>query len=54
MNKIVRKNGFVYLVKGENNHLKYYNLGKDPDDPMWKEENEEISKPQKKKRKKSN
>lgn len=31
MQKIIRKNGFVYLVDGEKGFETYYNLGKDPD-----------------------
>lgn len=55
MDKIVRKNGYVYLVEGNNIGFEtYYNLGKDIDSPIWKEESEEITKSQKKKRKKSN
>ena len=40
MNKIVRMNGFVYLVQDwdKKGFETYHNLGKDPDDPMWKEE----------------
>jgi hypothetical protein len=42
MEKIVRMNGYVYLVHDwdKKGFETYYNLGKDPDDPMWKEENE--------------
>ncbi len=57
MEKIVRKNGYVYLEKWfdiEGKHTTTYNLGKDPDSEMWKEEIEEITKSKKNKRKKSN
>lgn len=57
MEKIVRKNGYVYLEKWfdiDGKHTTTYNLGKDPDSEMWKEEIEEITKPKKNKRKKSN
>ena len=49
MEKIIKKDGYVYLVKGENNHLTFYKMGKDPDDPRWKEE-EEVEKPKKRKK----
>ena len=41
MEKIEKRDGFVYLVKGDKGFETYYNLGKDPDDPRW-EEDEEI------------
>ena len=52
MEKIIKQNGYVYLekthdIEGKNKTL--YNLGKDPDSPMWKEGTKS-----KKKRKKSN
>lgn len=42
MEKIIKKNGYVYLVEGDRKGFEtYYNMGKDPDDPRW-EEDEEI------------
>ena len=41
MEKIVKQNGYVYLVKDHDEAGRFqtfYNLGKDPDDPMWKED----------------
>ena len=37
MEKIIKKDGYVYLVKGDKGFETYYNLGKDPDDPRWNE-----------------
>ena len=56
MEKIIKMNGFVFLVENfdKKGFETYYNLGKDIDSPIWQEESEEITKPQKKKRKKSN
>lgn len=55
MDKIIRKNGFVYLVEGNNIGFEtYYNLGKDIDSPIWKEEVEKMKSSKTKKRKKSN
>ena len=53
MGKIVRMNGYVYLVEGwdKKGFETYYNLGKDPDDPMWADELI-GTKPNKKKNKK--
>ena len=55
MEKIVRKNGYVYLVQDwdKKGFETYYNLGKDVDDPRWKEEVEEMlqEKPKKGKKK---
>ena len=48
MERIERKNGYVYLVTGET-HITRINLGKDPDDSMWAED----IKPKRKKKKKS-
>lgn len=45
MEYILKKDGYVYLVQENDTAGRfptYYNLGKDPDDPMWKEEVEEI------------
>lgn len=44
MQRIEKKNGFVYLVEGENGFEIYHNLGKDPD--LLEEE----QKPKKKKK----
>lgn len=48
MQYFLRKEGYVYLVEGDKGFEIFYNLGKDPDDPMWKDE----LKPKKKKTKK--
>ena len=56
MDKIIKKDGFVYLVQGDKKGFEtFYNMGKDIDDPRWKEEVEEMSqeKPKKRKEKKS-
>lgn len=55
MEKIIKKDGYVYLEKWhdiEGRHKTIYNLGKDPDSEIWKEKIEE--KPKTRKRKKSN
>lgn len=52
MEKIVRKNGYVYLVEGEKGFETFYNLGKDIDDPKWGEEAKEIKKKYENKKKK--
>ena len=55
MEKIYRENGYVYLRQENDVDGRFptiYNLGKDSDDPRWKEE-EENPKPKKRKRKKS-
>ncbi len=51
MEKIVKMNGYVYLVEGwdKKGFETYYNLGKDPDDPMWKEEKPKQNKGKKEK-----
>lgn len=54
MEKIVRTNGYVYLVKEHDvygRHTTLTNLGKDPNHPMWAEELNNI-KANKKKNKK--
>ena len=53
MEKIIRKDGFVFLVQDwdKKGFETYYNLGKDIDDPRW-EEQEEKPKQKKKKTKK--
>jgi ribosomal protein L24E len=50
MEKIIRKDGFVFLVQDwdKKGFETYYNLGKDPDDDRWGEQEE---KPKQKKRK---
>lgn len=43
MEKIEKRDGFVYLVKGDKKGFEtYYNMGKDPDDPRWYEDEEEL------------
>lgn len=43
MGNIVKRDGFVYLVQGNKKGFEtYYNLGKDIDDPRWKEDEEEL------------
>lgn len=59
MNKIVKMNGYVYLVENNSSDGRFqtfYNLGKDIDSPIWKEEVEKMknSKTQKKKTKTEN
>lgn len=52
MERIKKINGFVYLVEGEKKGFEtFYNLGKDIDSPIWKEE-ENDEKPKKVKTKK--
>jgi ribosomal protein L24E len=36
MEYIKRENGYVYLVSGRKGFEIYFNMGKDPDDPIWK------------------
>ena len=45
MEKIVKMNGYVYLVENfeKKGFETYYNLGKDQDDPRWKDEAEEMN-----------
>lgn len=52
MQKIIRKNGFVYLVENwdRKGFETYHNMGKDIDDPKWKEEKEEVEKMTKRKK----
>lgn len=40
MNKIIRKDGYVFLVEGEKGFETFHNLGKDFDDPRWHEKEE--------------
>lgn len=45
MKYIEKKNGYVYLVQEDSNDGRfktYYNMGKDIDDPMWKNEVESF------------
>lgn len=50
MNKIIRMNGYVYLVENWdiNGFETYYNLGKDENDPRWGEKDNEEKPKQKK------
>lgn len=61
---IIKKNGYVYQVKGSKGFETFYNLGKDPDDVKWKpeikeepsvkeEDKKEVSETPKKKPKKA-
>ena len=47
MEKIIKKDGYIFLVEGENGRKIYHNLGKDPD--LFEEE----QKPKKKKKSKT-
>ena len=38
MERIEKINGYVYLIEGDFGIETRYNLGKDPDDPMWEEQ----------------
>lgn len=52
MKKIVKENGYVYLVTEHDvygRHKTITNLGKDPDDPRWAEELKSVSSNKKKK-----
>lgn len=42
MNRIIKKEGYVYLVENwdKKGFETYHNLGKDPDSEMWKEQEE--------------
>lgn len=42
MEKIIKKDGFVYLVEGDRGFETIRNMGKDIDDPRWKEEVEKM------------
>lgn len=48
MGRIEKINGFVYLVEGDKGFETFYNLGKDIDDPRWKEESPKKGKKKKK------
>lgn len=53
MKKIIKQNGYIYLREGYGVFVTDYYLGKDPDDPRWKEEITELGiKPKKKNKKK--
>lgn len=51
MDKIIKRDGFVYLVKGcdRKGFETFYKLGKDIDDPRWSEEVKEMEIPKEKK-----
>ena len=42
MDKIIKRDGFVYEVVGDKGFETFYNLGKDIDDPRWYEDEEEL------------
>lgn len=44
MEKIIKMNGYVYAydLNDKKGFETYYNLGKDVDDPIWKEEVEDL------------
>lgn len=47
MKYIEKKNGYVYLVEEHDaagRFKTYYNMGKDIDDPMWKEDKQKKTK----------
>lgn len=46
MEYILKKDGYVYLVRGDKGFETFYNMGKDPEDDRWAED----LKPKKKKR----
>lgn len=52
MQKIIKKNGFVYLVENwdRKGFETYHNMGKDIDDPKWKEEVKDMTKRKKTKK----
>ena len=44
MDKIVKENGYVYLVERYNTNFQiYHNLGKDPEDERWADEVNELN-----------
>lgn len=48
----IKKDGYVFLVEEHDSHglaNTFYNLGKDPNSPRWKEEVEEMNFKKKKK-----
>lgn len=50
MYTIEKKNGYVYYVRNDSNDGRfktYYNMGKDPDSEIWKDELEKEDKPKK-------
>jgi hypothetical protein len=52
MTRTERINGYVYLVEGDRKGFEtFYNLGKDPDDPMWADELKGIKQNKKKNKK---
>lgn len=44
MEKIIKMNGYVYSynLNDKKGFETYYNLGKDIDDPMWKDKGEDL------------
>lgn len=44
MEKIIKMNGYVYAydANDKKGFETYYNMGKDPDDPRWFEDEEEL------------
>ena len=51
MERLVKINGYVYSVSGDKGFETFYNMGKDIDDPMWKEETDKMKKKWKKSKK---
>ena len=50
MTRTERINGYVYLVEGDRKGFEtFYNLGKDIESPIWKDEVDEINESLKKK-----
>lgn len=44
MDKIIKENGYVYLVERYNTNFQiYHNLGKDPEDERWADEVNELN-----------
>ena len=43
MEKIIKKDGYVYMAEIEPAYSTWVNLGKDPDSEIWKEEIEEMN-----------
>ena len=54
MEKIIKANGYAYLVKGDKGFETYYNLGKDVDSPIWEEKEKKPTQRKSKKQKKEN
>lgn len=50
MTRIIKRDGFVFLVEGDRKGFEtFYNLGKDIESPIWKDEVDEINESLKKK-----